>query len=104
MKKREIPLNFTETADESISEICQCEFCDRPIRFYLHKRWIDGVNSDYHVQNENGEPHRHCYKPTGWSRLGAKAIPDGWEYRDSDNDDDGACFTQKKYTKFEKQK
>lgn len=101
MKKHEIPLLFFETKSESISETCKCEFCGKKIQFYLHKRWISGVNSDYHVQDESG-PHRNCYRPTGWSKLGVKAIPDGWEYRDSDNDDDRACFTQKKYTQFYK--
>ena len=102
MKKYEINLSFTETEEESISEVCKCEFCGDKIRFYLHKRWIDGDNSNYQVQDENGGLHRFCSRPTGWSELGVKGIPEGWEYRDSDHDDDQACFTQKKYTRFDK--
>lgn len=98
MKQHEIKLKFTETEDESISEVCRCEFCDLPIRFYRHKRWI---GDDYAVENADGSFHR-CNRPTGWSEFGSKHISDGWEYRDSDNDDDRACFTQKKYTRFEK--
>lgn len=96
MKRHEINLEFTETQDESISEVCRCEFCDRPIRFYRYKRWL---GDDYHEQNADGSFHRHCCRPTGWSDSG---IPEGWEYARSDDDDDRACFTRKKYTRFKK--
>jgi len=99
MKQHEIKLKFTETGDESISEICRCEFCDRPIRFYRHKRWITA--DEYHVQNADGSHHYPCNRPTSWSEFQSD-IPQGWEYYRSDDDDDRACFTQKKFTRFEK--
>jgi hypothetical protein len=102
MKKWEIQLNFTETEDESISEVCKCEFCGNKIRFYLHKRWIGGENANYLVQDADGGSHYYCKRPTSWSELGVNGIPDGWEYKKSDDDDDQACFTQKKYTRFDK--
>jgi hypothetical protein len=102
MKKWEIQLNFTETEDESISEVCKCEFCGNNIRFYLHKRWIGGENANYLIQNADGSSHYYCKRPTSWSELGINGIPEGWEYRKSDDDDDQACFTQKKYTRFDK--
>lgn len=98
MKRDEINLYFTETEDDSISEVCRCEFCDRPIRFYRHKRWID---NDYQIQNPDGNFH-WCNRPLSWSEFGSKNIPDGWEYWRSDDDDDRACFIRKKYTKFKK--
>ncbi|MEG4406398.1 hypothetical protein [Microcoleus sp. MON2_D5] len=99
MKKHEINLNFTETDDDSISETCKCEFCDHPIRFYRYKGWLD---DDYLVQNADGSHHYPCNRPTSWSEFGSKGIPDGWEYWKSDDDDDRACFIQKKYTRFER--
>ena len=100
MEKHEINLNFTETENDSTSEVCRCEFCDRPIRFYLYKRWITADN--YFVQNADGSHHGHCYRPTRWSEFGSKDIPEGWEYARSDDDDDRACFTRKKYTQFDR--
>lgn len=94
MKKHEIPLNFTETSDESISEICQCEFCDRPIRFYRYKGWI---GDDYSIQNVDETFHRCRARSTAWTDA---EIPEGWEYWKSDDDDDRACFMQKKHTRF----
>lgn len=102
MKKHEIKLMFVESDKELISESCRCEFCGNRIRFYRHKRWIGGSDGDYLVQNADGSHHYPCNRPRGWSKFGSKDIPDGWEYRDSDDDDDRACFTQKKYTRFDK--
>lgn len=99
MKRDEINLNFTETEDDSISEVCRCEFCDRPIRFYRHKRWITA--DKYQVQNPNGNFH-WCSRPLSWSEFSGEGIPEGWEYWKSDDDDDQACFIRKKYTKFKK--
>ena len=99
MKKHEIFLDFTETEKESISENCKCEFCGEKIRFYRHKKWIS--DGDYHIQNTDESRHR-CYRSIGWSEFGVGGIPEGWEYRDSDDDDDRACFTIKKYSRFDK--
>ena len=101
MKKHEINLSFTETEQESISETCKCEFCGDRIRFYRHKRWIGGSGGDYIVQDVGGHHHSPC-RPRGWSEFGAKDIPDGWEYHHSGNDDDRACFTRKKYSRFDR--
>lgn len=100
MQKHEIPLDFTETEEDSISENCKCEFCGSQIRFYRHKRWIS--DDDYLVQNSDGSHHYPCNRPKGWSEFGVSGIPKGWEYRNSDNDDDRACFTIKKYSRFDK--
>ena len=99
MKQHEIKLKFTETEDESISEICRCEFCDHPIRFYRYKGWL---GDNYQVEHPDKTFHSCGWRPTGWSEFGSKEIPEGWEYWRSDDDDDRACFTQKKYTRFEK--
>ena len=96
MKKHEINLRFTETNTTSLSESCKCEFCGDRIHFYLHKRWN---TSTYQVRSVNGEFHG-CKRPTLWSEFGSSDIPIGWEYSYSDDDDDRACFTQKKYTQF----
>ena len=98
VKKHEINLKFTETNTTSLSESCKCEFCGDRIHFYLHKRWNTNI---YRVQSANGEFHG-CSRPTSWSEFGSGDIPIGWEYSYSDDDDDRACFTRKKYTQFEK--
>lgn len=95
--KSEIALKFTETEDESISEHCKCQFCkDAVIYFYRHKRWL---GNNYHIRNFDRTFH-DCCRPTSWSEV-AK-IPEGWEYKRSDDDDDAGCFTAKKYSVFKK--
>jgi hypothetical protein len=98
MKRDEIKLSFIETDNESISETCRCEFCDRPIRFYRYKGWLF---NNYVVQNTDGSVHRRCDRPVAWSPS-RRDIPDGWEYWRPDSDDDRACYIIKKYTRFEK--
>jgi hypothetical protein len=99
MIKSEIALEFVETEDDSISQLCKCQFCkDAVIYFYRHKRWL---GASYHVRNSDHTFHR-CHRPTSWSEV-AK-IPEGWEYKRSDADDDKGCFIAKKYSVFEKLK
>lgn len=96
MIQSEIPLNFIETENDSTSELCKCQFCKNAvIYFYRHKRWL---GDNYQVRNSDDSFH-FCIRPTAWSEV-AK-IPEGWEYRHSDPDDDTGCFIAKKYSVFE---
>lgn len=97
MQKHEIYLNFVDTQNESISTLCNCQFCNSVIYFYLFKKW--GLSNDYQVRNLNHTFHR-CSRPTSWSE--SKSIPEGWEYNRADYDDDSACFIAKKYSIFDK--